>query len=109
MVENKDSASDNASTGESWFVPRPARLLLDLPVTYRWEVTRRHPYYLRFWDLARLHLQQPSEDPVGHGLGQSAVLILQAIGVSADPPHPGTSAQDLGAFSLGKAWECGAV
>ena len=30
-------------------VPRSRSELLDLPLQYRWEFTRRHPYYLLFW------------------------------------------------------------
>jgi hypothetical protein len=94
---------------EPWFIPRPSILLMDLPVNLRWEVTRRHPYYLRFWHLAHQHHQQPATDPQQRALEESAVLVLRAIGVSDDPPPPAASAESLGAGSLSSGWESGAV
>ncbi len=94
---------------ESWIIPRPHTLLMDLPVAYRWEVTRRHPYYLRFWQLAHRHYQQPSTDPQQQEEVTAAVLLLQLIGVSGDPPPPAASAESLGAGSLCQGWQSGAV
>jgi DNA-binding Lrp family transcriptional regulator len=94
---------------EPWIVTRPSTLLMELPVNSRWEVTRRHPYYLRFWYLAHQYHQQPATDPQQQSWEESAVLVLQAIGVSGDPPPPGASSESLGANSLSKGWESGAV
>ncbi len=43
---------------ESWIILRPLEVLMDLPFTFRWEVTRRHPCYLRLWELARGHYSE---------------------------------------------------
>jgi hypothetical protein len=102
-------APDNEGAGESWFVPRPSSALMDLPVAYRWEVTRRHPYYLRFWPLAHRYHSDPSTDPQQRALEAAAALILHGIGVSSDPPAPGSSLESLGAGSLSQAWKSGAV
>jgi len=96
-------------TGESWIIPRPTTILMDLPVAHRWEVTRRHPYYLRFWQLAHQHHQHPSQDPDLKSQQATAALILQAIGIIDDPPHPGASAESLGAGQLSQGWVSGAV
>jgi hypothetical protein len=94
---------------EPWFIPRPPILLMDLPFKLRWEVTRRHPYYLRCWHLAHQHHQQPATDPQQRALEEAAVLVLRAIGVSDDPPPPAASAESLGVGSLSRGWESGAV
>lgn len=36
-------------------VPRPPFQLRSLPIEFRWEVTRRHPYYQAWWILAKRH------------------------------------------------------
>jgi hypothetical protein len=102
-------APDDEGAGESWFVPRPSSALMDLPVAYQWEVTRRHPYYLRFWPLAHRYHSGPSTDPQQRALEAAAALILRGIGVSSDPPAPGSTLESLGAGSLSQAWESGAV
>jgi hypothetical protein len=104
-----EPAVSEMEAGESWLLPRPAVLLQDLPVTYQWEVTRRHPYYLRFWNLAHCSYQQPSSDPGQSDLEKSAVLVLHALGVTGDPPPPGTSAASLSTGGLSPAWKGGAI
>lgn len=101
--------SPPSSLGESWLIPRDHRLLMELPVALRWEVTRRHPYYLQFWELAHRHHHSPSSDRDQCNLETSATLILQAIGVSGDPPPPNATAEALGATSLSQGWGSGAV
>jgi hypothetical protein len=105
-----ESETPVQSADEPWVILRPPELLMDLPVAYRWEVTRRHPYYLRFWQLAQSYHGGPSTDPGQRGLEESAALVLLgALGVSAPLPPPGASADSLGAGSLSNAWEGGAV
>ncbi len=108
MTTSRDTPVSEA-TEEPGIVLRSPAVLMDLPVAYRWEVTRRHPYYLRFWELAHRHHTQPSADPLQRALEQAAVALLLGIGVSGDPPSPGSSAESLGAGSLSQAWESGAV
>ena len=102
-------APGNEAAEEPGLVLRPPAILLDLPVAYRWEVTRRHPYYLSNWQLAHRRYVEPSTEPQQRALEEAAVLILLGIGVSGDPPAPGSSPESLGAGGLGQAWESGAV
>jgi DNA-binding Lrp family transcriptional regulator len=104
-----DHLTREDSDGESWVVPRPFPILMELPVSFRWEVTRRNPYYLRFWALSHRHYEQPSQEDGQRAEEEAAVLILHAIGVNGDPPHPGASAEELGTQNLTKGWESGAV
>jgi hypothetical protein len=106
MPENVERTQTPDS--EPWFIPRSPGALLDLPIAYQWEVTRRHPYYLRYWQLAHRYHQQPSSEPTQRGLEQSAALVLFGIGVTGDPPDP-ASPQSLGTSALSNAWESGAV
>ncbi len=90
-------------------LPRPPAVLQELPVEYRWEFTRRHPYYLLFWEGAHKYLQNPSDDPPQRMLGEANVLMLTLIGVTGDPPPPGASLNEVEASDLSQAWEKGAI
>jgi AraC-like DNA-binding protein len=81
-----------------------------LPIQYRWEVTRRHPYYQSLWLLARAYYRnEPVEYEVEPVFHQIAVAILGTIGVSGEPPDPATEFAELGAGKLRPAWLSGAV
>jgi DNA-binding Lrp family transcriptional regulator len=109
MATQQEKTTDPASD-EPWFVFRPREILMDLPYAARWEVTRRHPYYLRFWQPALRHYTTPSADPEQRQQEDlAAMLLLAALGVSSAPPHPGSTAESLGAGNLSQAWEKGAV
>lgn len=117
MPEN-DSIGDQNSTSEvsagigtagkiRLFLRKPDDLH-ELPLEYRWEFTRRHPYYLRFWALARngsglqhgeLALQQR----------ECARLILIAVNIVAEPPNPMLEYSDLDQVPTAKAFEGGSV
>ncbi len=91
-------------------VARPPYQLRSLPIPIRWEVTRRHPYYLMFWKTARRHIRgEFTENSVESLMGQAACTFLTTIGVSGEPIDPGTSFEDLGEDELHKAWMSGAV
>ena len=109
MSTPADASKSGEETREPWIVPRPAEVLLELPVPYRWEFTRRHPYYLRFWEPAHRCHTAPSNDAVQRGLEDSASLIMTLIGVTADPPPPSLTADALEATPLKEAWIGGAV
>jgi integrase len=84
----------------TWAVPDlVARLpfqLRSLPIQYRWEVTRRHPYYQSLWLLARAYYRnEPVESEVEPVFHQIAVAILGTIGVSGEPPDPATEFAEL--------------
>src|ERR1019366_524699 len=104
-----DSNDKGAEKAESWIIPRPTSVLMNLPIEIRWEVTRRHPYYLRFWQLAQKYHRQPSDDEQERRFEESARLILLAIGVSGCPPEPTTTFQELDGEMLGEIWRDGAI
>ena len=86
-------------------------IVKQLPVEFRWEFTRRHPYYLQFWQPAREFLEQPSTDEATRALQEAASLILAAVNVAENelPPDPRNEFAMLGADVIGNAWEGGAV
>ena len=95
----------------SWLLLRPLAAVMSLPLEYRWEFTRRHPYYLQFWQLARGRREHPSHDSQQREREQVASLILAGIGVAASaiPPDPQLGPTALGYQDLGAIWEGGAV
>jgi hypothetical protein len=77
-------------------VARPPGQLHDYPVPVRWEVTRRHPYYLVFWkDALRYRRNRPGDHPAQVLLDHAAALILGSIGVTGEPVSPETRFEDL--------------
>lgn len=109
-VDMEDSNVGN-STSRSWFLFRPLAAMMSLPVDYRWEFTRRHPYYLQFWRRAAKYRLAPSEDARERMGEQAAALILGGIGISraTTPVDPRLGVEALGASDLGTAWAGGAV
>lgn len=98
-------------------VARPPFQLRSLPIQYRWEVTRRHPYYQNIWQIAKAYHRK---EPLGRRIAgmpaeaelmfrQMAVVILGMIGVSGEPPDPATEFTELGAEELLPPWLSGAV
>jgi hypothetical protein len=100
---------DEQTDGLSWIVKRSQDTLMDLPLAFRWEVTRRHPYYLRFWEPARRSYTQAASDPQQRAFEHAAALLLQGIGVSGDAPAPGAAWDSLGGGKLSQGWLSGAV
>jgi hypothetical protein len=90
-----DSSSPNAAPPDG-IVARPPGQLHDLPLEARWEVTRRNPYYLVFWEQARAFRRaQLGNNPVEFYLRYAANLILAEIGATGVPVSPATSAEEL--------------
>jgi len=91
-------------------VPRSPFQLRSLPIEFRWEVTRRHPYYQAWWILAKRHHEDAAleckPEPV---FRQLAVTVLGAIGVTGPFVDPKTSFSELGSERLNAAWLSGAV
>ena len=56
----------------SYFLIRPTEVVRQLTVEFRWEFTRRHPYYLQFWQPAREFREQPSTDEAIHTTNENA-------------------------------------
>jgi hypothetical protein len=76
----------------------------------RWEVTRRHPYYLISWKLARdAHQEVSTTEELEKLMRQLALAHLSAIGVSGEPPDPATPFSELGAEKINLGWLSGAV
>lgn len=86
---------------------RPVQMLQNLPVEYRWQFTRRHPYYLTFWASAHRFYAGPATDQ--SPMAKAAVAVLLAIGVTGDPPPPSCGPEALQAAQLATAWLGGAV
>ena len=98
------------SSGQFAWLPRPAFQLRALPFRYRWEVSRRHPYYQDWWRFAKAHHRQdPVTDERELLLRPSAVAILGSIGVAGEPPDPATEFEQLDSAALNAGWLSGAV
>ena len=110
-MASNDDAANQIGTARSWLLFRPSDVLKSLPLEYRWEFTRRHPYYLQFWQKARQRYEHPSEDPVEHRLEEIAIMILRCIGVASTlaPTDPQLGPEALGTGELAAAWAGGAV
>src|SRR3954470_6293930 len=77
-------------------VGRPPGQLHDYPIEVRWEVTRRHPYYLVFWNEALLYRQgTPGDESAQALLRHAAAMMLGSIGVTGEPVDPGTEFEKL--------------
>jgi hypothetical protein len=90
-------------------VIRPSHQLHDLPVQFRWEATRRHPYYLTFWQEAARYRADEEVESAERLLLQAAHLMLGAIGAFGLPINPGTNFEELDDGSLDPAFLSGAV
>ena len=107
MVESAATAADSE---QPTVLGRPQGQLHDLPPEFRWEATRRHPYYLVFWRNALLYRQGEIGDaPEQQMLRYAAILMLGAIGVTGEPINPDTSIERLDDGSLDPAFLSGAV
>lgn len=108
-----DQASDRTSrptVPDFGVLPRPVFQLRSLPIAYRWEVSRRHPYYQMWWQPARAkHRNHEVQVPAEEFLRQAAVVILAAIGVTGEPPDPSTEFSELESDELNQAWLTGAL
>ena len=73
---------------------RPSGQLLAMPPVVRWEVTRRHPYYLLCWEKAwKYHCEPAASDPYEQLMRYAAMAMLNLIGISGSPVDPATPAQ----------------
>ncbi len=89
-------------------IPRPPFQLRSLPIPLRWEVTRRHPYYQHWWQLADdFYEDRPVRQPAEEHLRAAALVVLRAIGVTGQPVDP--ARDDLDFDQLDEGWLTGAV
>ncbi len=100
-------ANHDMSDQGPWIVPRPTEIVQMQPPHLRWEITRRHPYYLMFWNAARAVGDNASE--ATRGLSTAAQLILQQINVSDEPPPPSRGFDELDENDLPSYWSAGAI
>src|SRR5260370_30122979 len=107
MSESQGSHEETSEV--SHLVLRAPEILMELPLALRWEFTRRHPYYLRFWELAHRYYAAPSSDPAQAEAELIAMMLLQAIGITADPPPPAADWNSLEGGQLSGAWDQGAI
>lgn len=105
-----DSVESTAGPSQVDIIGRPPNQLHDLPVRFRWEACRRHPYYLVFWSNARLYRHsEPDIHPTQLLLRQIAMLMLGAIGVTGEPVDPAKSFEELNEIEFDPAFLSGAV
>src|SRR5688572_15352595 len=102
---------ENQHGGRSWLLFRPPNVTMSMPLEFRWEFTRRHPYYVQFWQLAKRHHEQASQDSEQRARERAAMQILGGIGVAGSmvPPDPQLGPEALGHGDLGAVWRSGAI
>jgi hypothetical protein len=99
------SDSEDQAVPRLDLLPRSPYVLQQLPLDYRWQFTRRHPYYLSLWQYARRDfVPSAPDDPL---FAEKAPLVLLLLGVTGDPPDPATPTLSDG--STFAHWESGAV
>lgn len=92
-------ASGNETVERTSF-GHPSGHLRDVPPEWRWELTRRHPYYVAYWPIVRLYLRGETfieryGAELGPLVGKFATATLATIGVVGDPPDPATDYDKL--------------
>lgn len=90
------------------FLQRPANQLTNYPLELRWELTRRHPYYLALWRDVRDYHKNPlaQEEPERQAYLMAKVALGQ-IGVTGIPIAPETPFADIAGDD--PAFLCGSV
>ncbi len=74
---------------------RPPELIANLPARYRWEFTRRHPYYLVAWeDVRQDSLGEPPVRLLDELTQAARAMCLSAIGVAGMPVNPALEFDD---------------
>jgi DNA-binding Lrp family transcriptional regulator len=96
-------------SSDSWSI-RPDFQLRSLPVKYRWEATRRHPWYNVYWNSAKaFHSGESLGNEILDALQPLAVHMLYRIGISGEPPDPSLEFDNLKGDQMKTAWLSGAV
>lgn len=101
-------AEDDAQSGS--FAPRivvrPVGSFQALEAEERWELTRRHPYYLILWESAGA---PDDSDDIKLAMQYAARAILGAIGIGNVFPSPATSWGELSQGQMAAYWLTGAI
>lgn len=89
--------SETSGLKRRQFFYRPPQVVSMLPSVYRWEFTRRHPYYLRHWEQGNRYWQyHRGETNKGDFKGQDVLshLLVQSLGLNVDRyPDPALDAR----------------
>lgn len=110
-TDNRPTSQDELEA-QSPFAPlcRAPYQLNSLPARFRWEVTRRHPYYLTSWLVVRsAHRHEPLADQTEELSRQFGMQLLRLIGVFGEPVDPGIEFDQLGSEELHSATLTGSV
>jgi hypothetical protein len=92
------------------FVGRPVESVQHLPLNYRWEFTRRHPYYQMFWHVTeRNDDSDADEEPEARFQRDMAELILALVNVSGAAIAPDTEWDNLSPDDRWQIWSEGAL
>jgi len=99
------------------FVPRPAGQLRNMPINFRWEVTRRHPIYLQNWQFAQRFFQWSrrgsprvaESDLVELRVSGVSAQFLNAIGVTSFAPDPSLDFSEIGEGLGENGWLGGSI
>ncbi len=99
------------------FLPRPEGQLRNIPVNFRWEVTRRHPIYLQYWQSAQKFYQWrrrntrmvAKSELVELQISETSAQFLRVIGVTSFAPDPSVEFSEIG-IGLGEnGWLRGSI
>jgi hypothetical protein len=86
---------------------RPVEQLYGMPLKYRWEVTRRHPYYIEWWDSMSEMRQTSSQDEID--VAQCAFSLLTRIGVSRADYSPCMEFDEIALSGPTQGWLVGGI
>lgn len=86
------------------FVSRPIATVEHLPLRYRWEFTRRHPYYQMLWQLPG-----DTTGTVPASQRELAELLLSCVNVSGATVSPATEWEDFSPDESWSIWTDGAL
>jgi len=100
------------SRSDELLICRPVEKLHDFPMDIRWEATRRHPYYLLFWQDALKYRRAANTDTenINSLMLLAAHTMVGAISVWGEPVDPSKGFSELeGSEDLDPAFLSGAV
>lgn len=98
-----------AATDVKILLPRPIEVIHALPPEFRWEFTRRHPFYVGLATQFRIFPDMFEEPALGQMLTRVRAF-LRLLGVTVDPPPPSASFADLmGDASISRGWLDGSI
>jgi hypothetical protein len=103
----EQSMSAAVQEHEQTLIYRPSQVLMRLPLKFSWEVTRRHPYYLHFWQASRTPVS--GADSQAQAFHAVASALLLAIGFTGEPIDPALDFENLDEQQLLGAWGDGAI